>query len=330
MPATRATLRVTLACNNRCRFCAQRGVEAGPEPSAAQLLAKVVDSSGAELTLCGGEPTLHPALTAVVAGARQQGFRRIGLQSNGRDLARDDLAARLADAGLTDLHLSIQGASAAVHDYHTGVPGSHAAALAALAASRAAGLTVVVTTLLCRSNFRVLSELPGLLRDRGVAAWQLALPRAHGAAAADFDQLIPRLGLALPFALHALEVARELGLPRWLRGAPLCTLGRFASAVIADQPRAYAAICSSCAGRDGCDGVDATYLRRFDGDELSPLDSAPPGRPAPGELERMFVAIGELGPAPDAAATPPSPRRRRAHLDRLSKPRPAAADEAGS
>ena len=36
-----------------------------------------------------------------------------------------------------------------------------------------------------------------------VAAWLLEWPRVAGRAAAGFDRVVPRLGMAMPFALHA-------------------------------------------------------------------------------------------------------------------------------
>lgn len=168
----RATVRLGLACDNRCVFCAQDGLRADD----------VVDLDAAratsdELTFTGGEPLLDPRLAEHVAAARARGFRRVGVQTNGRRLAAR--AAELARAGLTDVHLSMHGADAAVHDYHVGVDGAFAEATAGLAAARAAGLVVVATTVLTRSNFRVLAPLPRWLAARGVAAWAIEIGRAH-------------------------------------------------------------------------------------------------------------------------------------------------------
>jgi hypothetical protein len=183
-------------------------------------------------------------------------------------------------------------------------------------AARAAGLDVAATTVLTRSNFRVLAALPPLLKARGVQAWLIAVPRAAGAAAEAFDRVMPRLGLALPFALHALDGARRLGLEAYVQGAPLCALGPFAERALADEPRAFAEVCEGCPARAGCPGVDARYLARFGGDELAPRD--PPaqtgmdvhsasGRSSPGgmnvhsDMAAIFVGVGEVAPAAEIA-----------------------------
>src|SRR5262249_28375436 len=127
----------------------------------------------------------------------------------------------------------------------------------------------------------------------------------------------PRLGLALPFALHALDRAGSLGLPAWIAGAPTCALGPYAARRLPDAPRAFAESCASCQAREDCAGVDPAYLARLGGAEC-PAASAPPGAPARGPLARLFGGPGDLAPAP---ARTPNPAR--VALPLLGKAQPA-------
>src|SRR5450631_3902672 len=102
---SRGTVRLLLACNNRCVFCAQDGL-----PDTTTSLEEELTRARAcsdEVTFVGGEPTLDRGLAEHVARARALGFTRIGLQTNGRLLAESGYAESLARAGLTDVHLSI-------------------------------------------------------------------------------------------------------------------------------------------------------------------------------------------------------------------------------
>lgn len=321
--AARRTVRLTLACDNRCVFCAQEGVRASAAVDEAPIAARLASARAAsdEITFVGGEPTLDPDLAAHVAAARVLGFRGVGIQTNGRRLAETGYAASLARAGLTDVHLSIHGADARAHDYHTGIDGSFAQVLVGLAAARASGLVVVATTALTRSSFRVLAPIPKLLASRGVAAWVVAVVRTAGRAATASDRIVPRLALAIPFALHALETADAIGLPAWIAGAPACLLGPLASRAIADLERAYGDACSACDARAACPGVDPDYLARFGGDELAPRATYLPATSRP-DLRAMFVGVGELASAPVRAATP----RAKVALPVLGKVRPAHAE----
>lgn len=323
----RATLSLGSACSNACIFCGQRGL-ATSAPSGEALGALRETSSG--ITFGGGEPTLTPgALLEAVSSARALGFTSIGVQTNGHALAEH--ARALAGAGLTDVHVSLHGASAPVHDYHTGRAGSFDVLWEGVAASRAAGLRVVATTVLTRSDFRVLSELPILLQARGVAAWHVAVPLARGAASDDFDRVYPRLALALPFALHALEVARRLALPAYVSGAPLCLLGPLASRAIAvPEPEGARTFhderCTGCAARAACPGLDPTYLARWGGDELRPRDDRPSGADHE-PLAALFTGPGALAPPRDRPVHEPPQSARRA-LPMYGRPRRAVNEAA--
>lgn len=332
MVRRRATLRLLLDCDNACIFCGQAGLSHSIEPRNEEGRARALDEArtvGDEITFVGGEPTLDPTLSERIASARARGFRRVGIQTNGRKLAGGEFVASLVAAGLTDAHFSIHGADPAVHDYHTGVEGSLVESLAGMSAARAHGLIVAVTTVLTRSNFRNLVPIARLLGARGASAWLLAVPNVAGRAALAFDRVVPRLGLAVPFALHALETASALGLPAFIHGAPLCVLGPFAARALADpevSAHAFAAPCDSCAARPTCGGVEAEYLARFGDGELSPRESVVAAEDD-ADLRALFVGVGELAREVEGKRpVEPPPERARASLPILGKVRPARAE----
>lgn len=320
----RATVRLNLTCNNHCIFCGQDQLVASAPSDFAAQLASARDASD-EVTFVGGEPTLDPALAERIAEARALGFRRVGVQTNGGRMADVAYTTSLTRAGLTDVHLSLHGADSAAHDYHTERAGSFGDLLAAIHAARLNELPVVVTTVLTRSNFRVLGAIPPLLATRGVAAWFVSVPVLAGRAAALRDRVFPRLGLALPFALHAIAGAHTLKLPSFLVGAPLCLVGPFSSHAISDGPRAYASVCADCPARPACPGVDPLYLARFEGDELVARDVAVGAAPW-SALTAMFTGHGELATAP--SAPPVVAMRPRTSLPMLGKVKPAVAEAA--
>ncbi len=330
----RGLVTLTHACTNACVFCDQDGLAPLPalEAEAARTALAALRDTHDAVSFVGGEPLLDDALALYVAAARALGFVRIGVQSNGSNQLNALLWKRLAAQGLTDVHLTLLGAEAAVHDYHTGRAGSFDAVLRALAGARGAGLDVFVTTVLTRSNYRVLDALAALVVARGVTAWCVAVPVVAGRAEERFDRVYPRLGLALPFAVRALSSVRARGLTAFVAGAPLCLLGPFGAHAIAGDAltggvRAYAPACEACALRTECPGVDAAYLERFDGDELAPRDTAV--APDPGTRAHPFAAAfvgpGERAPR-RAAVTEASPAKARRALPMLGRGAPAVAE----
>jgi hypothetical protein len=287
------------------------------------------------------------ALEDAVALAREAGFVRVGVQTNGVALAAAGRVEALAGAGLTSVHLSLHGAEARVHDWHAGRSGAFDAAMRTLTAARAAGLLVAVTTVLTRSSFRMLAPIPRRLASRGASAWCIQVVRWRGRAARTSDAVVPRLSLALPFALHALDAAAALGLPAFVRGAPACLLGPFAARAMPldeDDVRAYGAPCEGCAARAECPGVDAEYLARFGEKELSPratdAHASAASRHASGDAHRrdvgshalrtLFVGLGAVAPPVDPAAVAPPPEKARVALPVLGRPAPAVREVSAS
>ncbi len=303
----RVALQLDTTCDNRCEFCAQAGLAlALPDVEHALEEARI---QADEVTFVGGEPTLHDALPQWIAHARALGFAAVGVQTNARRLADAALVEQLHAAGLGDVHVSIHGASARAHDYHVGIEGAFVAVKAALANLRARAVPVVATTVLTRSNMRVLAELPTFFASAGVAAWCIEVPVAAGRAAQAFDRVMPRLPLALPFALHALDRARKLGLPAAIAGAPSCMLGPFA-ARRPTPPRTFAEPCEGCGARAACVGLDPLYIARWGAADLRPVTGDVAIDPLPSALARMFVGIGPLASRSAVVAISPAAARR--------------------
>jgi hypothetical protein len=329
--SARGIVALTLACPNACVFCAQVGLGARSPRSEQDVRSalRALRSSCDRVTFVGGEPGLVAALEEHVGAARGEGFVRIGVQTNGAGLVDVARLRALASAGLTDVHLSLLGADAATHDYHTGTPQSFERVMASLAAARSARLDVAASTVLTRSNFRTLDALAQRLVACGATSWCVSVPIVAGRAEANFDRVVPRLGLALPFALRALSSARARGVAAFVSGAPLCLLGPHGAHAIGEERRAFAPACEGCVAREQCPGVDAAYLERFDGDELGPRPTlARPSTLASSRaLSEMFVGPGERAPARGRAAASAPTSLRRA-LPTLGRGQPAT-DEVG-
>jgi MoaA/NifB/PqqE/SkfB family radical SAM enzyme len=116
-------------CNNRCIFCldgrapkeSRRWV---PADRAFAELERAREEGTTSLGLLGGEPTVHPEILRIVARARELGFERIALTSNGLRLSSPDLCRELVEAGVTRFSLSVHAHTAADEDYLTGRKGN--------------------------------------------------------------------------------------------------------------------------------------------------------------------------------------------------------------
>lgn len=194
----------------------------------------------------------------------------------------------------SSLRLALHGPTAACHEQHA-APGSFAAVVGALTGARARAQRVIVATWLTRSTCRSLVELVDLLVGHGAAGWVIAWPRVHDVAGVAVPRTIPRLGIAVPHALKAVERATARGLAVAVVGVPSCALGPFAAHDLrVGEAGIYPAPCEGCPSRAGCSGIDPWYLDRFGARELHAVAAVPRARVSEAMHEELAAAAGEL------------------------------------
>jgi molybdenum cofactor biosynthesis enzyme MoaA len=213
-------LRVELSCrcNNACLFCSQALERAdGPSEADEPLVRQVLRSAtGVPVGIVGGEPTLDRRLSLFSSLARDQGASAVVVQTNGRRFAYVEYARELVRAGVCALDVSLQGSTAAMHDYHTAVPGSFSQTARGIANAAHAGLRVVITTIVTRSNVRHLSDVAQIAHSLGARALRLRRVRAVGNAVQLQQRLLPAAVLVAPYLQQAHRMQHQLRMPIFL------------------------------------------------------------------------------------------------------------------
>lgn len=204
---------VGLACNNACVFCAQgerRGEVVDASAVEAQIAAVI---EGEIVAFLGGEPTLHDALPAWIRAASERSASRVIVQTNGRRLAYRAYAHALREASpRLALDVSLAGSTAAMHDYHTGVPGSFAQTVSGLRNARAERIPLGVTTVVTRSSFRHLVEITRVAHAAGATAIHFAPAEPLGRALRDRARVVPAAEMVAPYLKAAVAEAQRLRL----------------------------------------------------------------------------------------------------------------------
>ncbi len=277
---------LTLRCNNRCVFCAQRALAERPDALPD------VPIGTQSVVIHGGEPTLHPELVEYIAGLREQGVERILLQTNGRRLAYPNVVETLVDAGLTHVDISLHGHQPEVHDYHTNVPRSFKHTAKGILNAAGSPLHVGVTTVVTRSNFRHLRSIATLLTRMKVDAWHLAAARPFPGDAI-WERVAPRLGMISEGLQTALEAAHAAKLPTVTTGIPACISG--ARGVSLDSARIdpSAPQCVMCPAMSRCGGAYPGHPDKFSAIDLVPVSAKPADVTLPEAL--WFGQLGETG-----------------------------------
>jgi MoaA/NifB/PqqE/SkfB family radical SAM enzyme len=116
-------MNVTYVCNNHCTFCAvgTRTQVDGHPTRQREYLSEYRHAGVRMVDFDGGEPTMNPELISLVRYARQIGYDRINVTTNGRMCFYEDFAKKLVRSGLTTLLFSVHGPDARIHAQQVGV-----------------------------------------------------------------------------------------------------------------------------------------------------------------------------------------------------------------
>ena len=180
----------TQACDlvcAHCRACAQpkRNPDELTPAGARALLDELCGFPEPPLVvLTGGDPMKRPDIHEIVSHGVSRGLS-MAMTPSATPLVTRDALMTLADAGLSRLAVSIDGANAASHDTLRGVPGSFQRSLEILADARACGLPLQVNTTVHRGNVDELPALADLLDGYGIVLWSVFFLVPVGRALAD-------------------------------------------------------------------------------------------------------------------------------------------------
>ncbi len=222
-------------CNNKCVFCLD-GLPATemrrymPWPDMRAEIDRWHANGNRSLGFLGGEPTTYPWIVDAVRHARDLGFTRITVATNGTRLARTDFADKLIDAGLTRVTMSAHGHKPEVEDRITQVPGNFLkkqAALKYLVKQRDAGKladNISVNIVVNGWNYMYLPNMLRYFFGLGLEDVRANFVRAEGYAWDHLD-VIARYTEVVPYVVKAILLNEYHFKKTFTVGSfPLCTL----------------------------------------------------------------------------------------------------------
>jgi AdoMet-dependent heme synthase len=179
---------MTQACElvcAHCRACAQpaRDRDELTTEEARRLLDRFAEVGVPLVVLTGGDPAMRPDLVELVAHGHTRGLR-MGLTPSATPRVTRTLVEAVAEAGLSRLAVSIDGADAATHDAFRGVAGSYAHALRILEDARNAGLSTQINTTVHDGSIGQLAAIAELVKKQGSELWSVFFIVPTGRAAA--------------------------------------------------------------------------------------------------------------------------------------------------
>ncbi|MBI5531563.1 MAG: radical SAM protein [Deltaproteobacteria bacterium] len=291
-------------CNNHCLFCMEDDRESrarAAERMTAERVRWVMEQHRGAQELCftSGEPTTRADLPQFIRWARELGYERVSLMTNGRRLSYGPYAQALVRAGLNRVYVSIHGDSRSLHEGLTRTPGSFDQTMQGIrnvARLKPRGLELNSSTVLTRRNVDRQAEIYAVLRALGVDQVVFNALQLNGGALQHFDQVVPTYRQTRAGFERVLETAGDHGEAAFLVDVPMCVTEGLpdnnrgyverhlhyetdraseANGDAADPLRAvhtteldsafrgYGEPCEGCIRRGACPGVYTSYVQRF-------------------------------------------------------------------
>ena len=167
----------TQACDLACLHC-----RASAQPNrdraeldtaeAIQLMNSTRRFGHPLFVLTGGDPLKRDDTIELVQYGASIGLR-MAMTPSGTPLMTPRVLARLQEAGLARLAVSLDGSDAAIHDRFRGVSGSFEWTVRMLDAARALGLSTQINTTISRHNLHDIEPIVRLITTLGISLWSV-------------------------------------------------------------------------------------------------------------------------------------------------------------
>lgn len=175
----RAEFALNNACNANCGFCSfardalpKEHWEYAPRQGAFDAIDILYSNSIRYLIVTGGEPTLHPDVTDIIAHATGKGMKVMMVSNAG--LLKPHRLQEFADAGLSSFVISIDAASAELHEANRGLPG--VCEKIREANKELTSLGMIATASVTLSRLLDLDALPAFLKSLGFQSVTFSYP----------------------------------------------------------------------------------------------------------------------------------------------------------
>ncbi len=158
--AWETTRNCNLSCVH-CRASAEKGPYSGEldTQNAFRLLDQIREVGSPIIILTGGEPLLRPDIFDIAKYGTEKGLRMV-MAPNGT-LITDENAAKMVEAGIKRISISIDGAAKEFHDAFRGVKGAYEGAMSGIEKAKRAGIEFQINTTITQKN---LDQIPKILR----------------------------------------------------------------------------------------------------------------------------------------------------------------------
>ncbi len=292
----KADIKTGFLCNSNCRFCVQGDGKKALGNKSTEELKEILGEASRDckiVVFTGGEVAVRSDLIELVQYASQLGFQIIQMQSNGRAFVYEDFCKKVIKAGANEFALALHGHTPELHNYLTRCEGFKQT-VRGIQNLKKMKQRVLTNTVITKSNYRHLPDIVKLLVSLDVDQVQLSFVHALGAAAQNFDSIVPRITMVMPYVMKGIRIARHFQKEIITEAIPYCCMkgcenhvsermmpetkifehdyivADFAQ-VRVDEGKLRGPNCPSCVYYPVCEGPWREYPEAFGWDEFVPV-----------------------------------------------------------
>jgi pyruvate-formate lyase-activating enzyme len=230
-PSTeRVDVKTGFICNNKCRFCVQgdkRFVHGNKSTDEVKATLAAARKDADSIVFTGGEVTIREDFLELVKFAKDQGFRIIQIQTNGRMLSYKKFCEQTIEAGANEFSPALHGHVPELHDFLTQAKGAFKQTLQAVKNLKELGQPVITNTVITRSNYRHLPEIAKILTGLGVDQYQFAFVHPTGTVETYYASVVPRMAFIEPYVKKGLKIGQKRGILGLTEAIPYCFMKGF-------------------------------------------------------------------------------------------------------
>jgi len=168
---------ITRRCNLKCVHCrSSSALEAGNHPDfslveAKRIIDDITSFAKPVLVLSGGEPLLRVDVFEIAAYGTEKGLRMC-LATNGT-LVTDAVCEQIKATGIRMVSLSLDGASAEVHDNFRSMPGAFSGTINAAKLFKKHGISFLINSSFTKRNQEEIPKIYRLAKELSATAWYM-------------------------------------------------------------------------------------------------------------------------------------------------------------
>jgi MoaA/NifB/PqqE/SkfB family radical SAM enzyme len=290
------------SCNNNCRFCydSNKRLNNIRDKDTKEIISYLIEGRKNDcsyIDFIGGEPTIRKDIFELIRKAKELGYKRIAITTNGRMISYKDFLKKLVNAGLNSIIFSIHGHNAELHDSQTRVNESFHQLIKGIENAKKEKLNIGSNTTITKLNYNYLPEIGEFLIKIGLKNSEFIFVDPTGEALNNFADIVPRIKEVSPYIKKLLDLGIENKIPHWhIRYLPFCYLEGYENYIsenvspfskeihlgpdfvnynVASSRKLISRIkspsCKECKYNSSCEGIWKTYAEKYGLDELKPI-----------------------------------------------------------